>query len=246
MKAKLTHRSFFSGIGGFDIGAEAAGFETLSTCEINEWNRENKLKPLLPNAEHFTDITKIKTIGTATVFSAGFPCQDISLAGKGQGIFGPKSSLVFYFLRLCWKGRPDYIILENSPALLIRGFEHVLGALSAIGYMCEWQCIQASDFGYPHRRKRLVLIAYPCVLRRREPLFRPIETISVSAKWTPDKAYRLLRANWPFEKAKIKSVLQNDVLPGYKQEMEGLGNAIMPVIAEYLFKCIKLDYERRL
>jgi DNA (cytosine-5)-methyltransferase 1 len=163
----LTHRSFFTGRGGFDIGAERAGFETLSTCEKDKWLRNTIFKPCFPNAVHYDDISAIKTIGTATVFSAGFPCQDISQAGKGAGLFSAESSLFFEFVYLCGKGRPEYIILENSPILLVRGMEWVTAALSQIGYMCEWECLHASDFGYPHERERIYVISYPYKNRRK-------------------------------------------------------------------------------
>jgi len=95
------------------------------------------------------------------VLCGGFPCQDISLAGKGGGIDGARSGLWGEYARLVRELRPRYVIVENVAALLGRGLERVLGDLAACGYDAEWDCVPASAVGAPHRRDRLWLIAYP-------------------------------------------------------------------------------------
>ncbi len=96
-----------------------------------------------------------------SVVTAGFPCTDISLAGKGAGISGDESSLYIESVRLVDALRPDYAILENSPALLTRGIGDVLGSLAAIGYDAEWTCFPASVTGSPQSRDRIWIVAYP-------------------------------------------------------------------------------------
>lgn len=95
------------------------------------------------------------------VLCGGFPCQDLSVAGKGAGLDGSRSGLWSEYARLIGELRPRYVIVENVPALLARGFGRVLGDLAALGYDAEWDCIPASAFGAPHRRDRVWVVAYP-------------------------------------------------------------------------------------
>jgi DNA-cytosine methyltransferase len=95
------------------------------------------------------------------VLCGGFPCQDLSYAGKGAGLDGERSGLWSEYARLIRDLRPRYVIVENVSALLARGLGRVLGDLAACGYDAEWDCIPASAIGAPHRRDRVWLIAYP-------------------------------------------------------------------------------------
>lgn len=236
----LTHGSLFTGMGGFDTGATAAGFTNIYNCEVNRWCN-NYLKKQHPNSKQYADITKIQTIEKTTVISAGFPCQDISV-GKGdkaQGIFGTQSSLFFEAMRIIDIARPEYVLFENSPVLLKRGMHYVLTALAQVGYMCEWQCLRASDFGYPHKRERIYIIAYPISQRPRHLVFRPIQIAELHAPWTPTEAY-IRVSNVGAKPERVPDTIPaNYVIPGFAKHIQALGNAVMPVIAEYLFQCIK-------
>src|SRR5208282_3242190 len=95
-----------------------------------------------------------------SILCGGFPCQDISNAGKRAGIDGERSGLWSEFARLIGELRPRYAIMENVAALLGRGLERVLGDLASIGYDAEWHCIPASAVGAPHRRDRVWIVAY--------------------------------------------------------------------------------------
>jgi DNA (cytosine-5)-methyltransferase 1 len=95
------------------------------------------------------------------VLCGGFPCQDISVAGRGEGIDGARSGLWAEYARLIRELRPRYVVVENVAALLARGMERVLGDLAACGYDAEWDCVPASAVGAPHRRDRVWLVAYP-------------------------------------------------------------------------------------
>ena len=159
-QSKLTHGSLFSGIGGFELGAEMAGIDTLWNCEIEKFQGEI-LKNKFPHAERFTDITKTTGLRYVDIISGGFPCQDISVAGKREGIKGKRSGLWSEMYRIIWEVRPKYVIIENSPALTISGLEQVLCDLSKIRYNAEWQCISNYAFGYPHKRERLYLMPTP-------------------------------------------------------------------------------------
>jgi DNA (cytosine-5)-methyltransferase 1 len=93
--------------------------------------------------------------------SGGFPCQDISIAGKGAGLDGSRSGLWYEYARLIGEIRPQFAIMENVGAITFRGLDSVLGSLAQIGYDAEWQDIRASDLGAPHRRERIWILAYP-------------------------------------------------------------------------------------
>ena len=95
------------------------------------------------------------------VICGGFPCQDISLAGKGAGLAGKRSGLWSEFKRLIEEIKPKYAIIENVSALRSRGLDQVLREISEIGYDAEWHCITASSIGAPHRRDRIWIVAYP-------------------------------------------------------------------------------------
>lgn len=97
----------------------------------------------------------------SSIIAGGFPCQDISCAGKGAGITGERSGLWFEYARLIGELRPRYAIMENVGALTRRGIDAVLGSLAEIGYDAEWADIRASDVGAPHRRERIWIVAYP-------------------------------------------------------------------------------------
>ena len=95
------------------------------------------------------------------ILTGGFPCTDISVAGKGEGIRGSRSGLWFEYWRLIRELRPRFAIMENVGALTFRGLTDVLGSLAEIGYDAEWQDIRAEDVGAPHRRERIWIVAYP-------------------------------------------------------------------------------------
>jgi DNA (cytosine-5)-methyltransferase 1 len=103
------------------------------------------------------------------VLCGGFPCQDISLAGRGAGLAGERSGLWREFARIIGELRPRYVIVENVPALTVRGLDVVLADLAACGFDAEWDHLPASAFGAPHRRDRIWLVAYPAGQPEREP-----------------------------------------------------------------------------
>ena len=99
--------------------------------------------------------------GKVDIICGGFPCQDISCAGKGAGIEGERSGLWSEFARIISEVRPRYTFVENSPMLALRGLGRVLGDLSEIGYDARWCVMGADDVGAPHIRKRMWILAYP-------------------------------------------------------------------------------------
>jgi DNA (cytosine-5)-methyltransferase 1 len=164
---KLKVLDLFSGIGGFSLGLErTGGFETVAFCEIEDFPRRVLAKhwPSVPCYRDVRELTaeRLAADGIAVdVITGGFPCQDISVAGKGLGLAGERSGLFFEVARLIGELRPSIVILENVGALLCRGMDAVLGTLASVGYDAEWHCIPASHVGLPHTRDRVWIIAYP-------------------------------------------------------------------------------------
>jgi len=157
----LTFGSLFSGIGGLDLGLERAGMRCLWQVEIDEYCRRVL-------AKHWPDVPKYGDIRELTgdelervdLICGGFPCQDISNAGKRAGIDGERSGLWREYIRVIRVLRPRFVLVENVAALLGRGLGAVLGDLAACGYDAEWDCLPASAFGAPHRRDRLFIVAH--------------------------------------------------------------------------------------
>lgn len=158
---KLTFGSLFAGIGGFDIGFERAGLECKWQVEINPF-AQKVLAKLWPTIRRHDDVRTFPPEGdwSVDIICGGFPCQDISNAGKRAGIGGERSGLFYEAMRIVCEIRPSLIVLENVTALLDRGMDEVLGALAAGGFDAEWDCFPASAFGAYSERDRIVILAY--------------------------------------------------------------------------------------
>lgn len=156
--------SLFAGIGGFDLGLErTGGFRTVAFAETDPY-ASAVLRKHWPHVPNLGDVTAVE-FPDAEVITAGFPCQDISSAGKRTGISGERSGLWREVVRAVRLVRPRLVLLENVAAILQRGMGRVLGDLAANGLDAEWDCIPASHVGAPHDRDRVWIVAYP---KRRE------------------------------------------------------------------------------
>ena len=237
-QSELTHGSLFSGIGGFELGAEMAGIDTLWNCEIERFQGEI-LKRRFPHAERFTDIKKTTSLRYVDIISGGFPCQDISVAGKREGIKGSRSGLWSEMYRIIREVRPKYVIVENSPALTISGFEQVLCDLSKIGFNAEWQCISNYAFGYPHKRERLYLIAYSNEVRSQYGVCDNGGFESIYKEWSSDTSIGYTCAKRILEVPASSVVRNDDGFPNWAHRVGSIGNAVNPTVARYLFECIK-------
>jgi len=162
--------SLFSGIGGFDLGFERAGMRVSWQVELDPYCR-GVLARQFPDAARFKDVREvgIRNLDPVDLLCGGFPCQDLSTAGRGAGIDGARSGLWSEFARIVRELRPRYVVVENVPALLTgkgkrweRGpIGRVLGDLAEARYDAEWACLSAREFGAPHLRKRVWIVAYP-------------------------------------------------------------------------------------
>lgn len=164
---RVTIGSLFSGVGGLELGLECAlrdgGFdvETAWQCEQDEWCR-GILARHWPSAVRYDDVRGVGASNAprVDVLCGGFPCQDVSYAGKGAGLAGERSGLWYEFARIVRELRPRIVVVENVAALASRGLDTVLGDLSDAGYDAVWLDVRASDVGAPHRRERLFIVAW--------------------------------------------------------------------------------------
>jgi len=168
----LTFGSLFAGIGGFDLGFEWAGMSCKWQVEIDDY--ANKVL-----AKHWPDVPKFRDVRAfpprpespwlggdwrrafaVDIILGGFPCQDISYAGRGAGLAGKRSGLWYEFARVVGEMGPRVVVVENVAALFTRGFDAVLGTLASLGYDAEWHCISAASVGAKHLRNRVFIVAY--------------------------------------------------------------------------------------
>ena len=157
----LTIGSLFSGIGGLELGLERAGMRTVWQVEMDKY-ATRILERHWPDVIRFRDVREVgaHNLPPVDLICGGFPCQDISYAGKGAGIRGERSGLWTEFARIVRELRPRYVVVENVAALLSRGLDVVLGDLAACGYDAEWDCIPAAAVGAYHVRDRIFIVAY--------------------------------------------------------------------------------------
>ena len=226
----------FSGIGGFELGFERAGFRIAAMYEIEPY-AVAVLRRHWPDVPIFGDIRQLRgsDVGHIDVVTGGFPCQDISLAGKGAGITGSRSGLWFEYERIIGEVRPSWVVIENVSALRSRGLEQVLGSLAALGYDAEWHCVPASAVGAPHRRDRVWIVAYPARLlqgRLRELLQECAGQRTLGAR---DGSRADLRGHWLTE-PNVGRVAHG--VPARVDRLKGLGNAVVPQIPELIARAI--------
>ena len=166
---KLTGVSLFAGVGGFDLAMERNGVEVVANVEIDK-ACQSVLAKHFPKAKQFSDITEVKgsdLIGAGFepsrgIITGGFPCQDLSVAGKRAGLAGERSGLFWEIARLIEETKTEWFILENVPGLLTsnkgRDFGVVIGTLADLGYSFSWRVLDAQYFGVPQRRRRVFIL----------------------------------------------------------------------------------------
>lgn len=163
----MNELALFAGAGGGILGGILLGWNCIGAVEIEKYPRKvllaRQCDGLLPEFPIWDDVRSFDGKpwrGLVDVVSGGFPCQDISCAGKGVGIGGARSGLWAEMHRIICEVRPRFAFMENSPMLTSRGLGRVLGDLAEAGYDACWTCLSASDCGAPHRRERIWILAH--------------------------------------------------------------------------------------
>lgn len=169
---KRTMIDLFAGIGGFTLGFEAAGFECIGHCEIDRYAQRSyyAIHGKKEGAWFADDITTVRPedLPPCDLITAGFPCQDISIAGRGGGLSGSRSSLFFEIIRIIQGkencDKPRWIVLENVKNLLSisggKDFTTVLCTLAESGYDVEYQVLNSKNFGVPQNRERVFIVGH--------------------------------------------------------------------------------------
>jgi DNA (cytosine-5)-methyltransferase 1 len=268
----LTFGSLFAGIGGIDLGLERAGMQCAWQVEIDDY-ATRVLTKHWPDVPKFRDVRECgaDNLSRVDLIAGGFPCQDISDAGQRRGLAGSRSGLWSEFARIIRELRPRYVLVENVAALLHRGVESVLGELAALGYDAEWQCIPAAAIGAPHLRNRLFIVAYTSSTRIRSISIQPgrqdqadsdingcgsplvysdRNTARRESQSTDEAAGRRLpylserfsggRGSWRIE-PDVDRVAHG--IPARVDRLRGLGNAVVPDVAEFVGRLI-VEHER--
>lgn len=158
--------ALFAGAGGGILGGKLLGWRTVCAVERDAYaaqvlaQRQNDgcLEPF-PIWSDVCSFDGAPWRGLVDVVSGGFPCQDISSAGKGEGLDGERSGLWREMARIIGEVRPRYVFVENSPVLTSRGLGRVLGDLAKMGFDARWGVLGASDFRAPHKRERIWIVA---------------------------------------------------------------------------------------
>lgn len=243
---KLRVLDLFSGIGGFSLGLKrTGGFDTVAFCEIEDFPRRVLAKhwPEVPIYEDVRTLTAdtLRRDGIAVdVITGGFPCQDISIAGPGEGLAGKRSGLWFEYLRLIDEIRPAYIIIENVRALLTRGLVAILQGLGKVGYDAEWHCIPASYVGSLQNRDRVWIIAYPCK-DGKQGLFKRFDPGAVRQGWACSQADLPNVYSRPFDGTNWPQPLirgGSKRFPDWVDRIGACGNAVVPQIPEMIGNAI--------
>jgi len=212
--------SLFSGIGGFDLGLERAGHKVIWQSEIDPYACR-VLKKHWPDVPNLGDITAIDWSGVERpdCVCGGFPCQDISVAGKGAGIEGKRSGLWTEFARCIREIRPSFVVVENVSDLLVRGLDVVLGTLARLGFDAEWSIVSACSMGAPHTRERMFIVCNSLRGRFGRNEWRQYGPLIPS------------RLRWATEPGICRV---GNGIPNRVDRIRTLGNAVVPQVAEWI------------
>jgi DNA (cytosine-5)-methyltransferase 1 len=235
----VTFGSLFAGLGGFDLGFERAGLRCVWQVENNPYCRRVLAKNY-PGVRQPDDVRAFP-IGDpndwrADVIAGGFPCQDVSIANPDAvGIDGERSGLWSQFARVVRVLRPRFVVVENTPGLLVRGADRVLGDLAALGYDAEWDVLPAAVFGLDHRRDRVFVVAYPGgerlpgdfggILAAGQPLARHLSRRDCDGSGYPAGTVG---------RCVPRCGGKRDGVPHRVERTAALGNAVCPVVAEWI------------
>lgn len=234
----MTIGSLFAGIGGIELGLEMTeGFKTLWQVEIDSY-AQKVLRLRFPESELFEDVRLVgkDNLKRVDLLCGGFPCQDISNAGKRKGIEGERSGLWSEFFRIICEIRPRYVLVENVAALLGRGFGRVLGDLASCGYDAEWDCLPSAAFGAPHLRDRLFLVGYTKGKRLvQTKIFKNFlpESNQENKFWRCSSPLRLEIIRRTF-RGIPENLRMDDGVSLELDRLKCLGNAVVPQIAFWI------------
>lgn len=236
----LTHGDLFSGIGGFSLAAQRAGIKTLWHSEIDPY-ASAVLQKHWPDVPNLGDITKLdgRQVEPVDIITAGFPCQPVSVAGRRQGDQDDRWMWPDT-IRIIREVRPRWVLLENVPGLLVRGLGDVLRDLAEGGFDAEWDVLGACAGGASMHRHRVWILAYPNDAGLQGPVWAG-QPIPAWPEWAAPhrEPLRSDRGHWPPGPRAITDIPRMvDGPTNRAHRLRGLGNAIVPQVAEYILRRI--------
>lgn len=233
-----TFGSLFSGIGGLDLGLERAGWRCAWQVENDKYCRRI-LQKHWPGVPKYGDIRAIDfdRLERVDLIAGGFPCQPVSNAGKRLAQ-NDERWLWPEFARAVRTLRPRLVLVENVPGLLVRGFGDILGDLAEIGYDTEWDVLSAADFGAPHLRKRVFLVAQKTLADADDQRY-PADQ---QGKPRPFGGGIVEPSSWWQVEPDVGRM--DDGIPHRVDRIRVLGNAVVPQVAEWIGRIMLKSFYR--
>jgi DNA (cytosine-5)-methyltransferase 1 len=239
----------FAGAGGGILAGQLLGHRCIGAVEIDPYCRAvlaaRQADGTLPAFPVFTDIRTFDARpyrGRADIVAGGFPCQDISTAGTGDGLDGERSGLWSEFERVLRAVRPQYAFIENSPAIVGRGLDRILSDLAALRFDARWCVLSAADLGAPHRRERAWILAHSVevmgqararvVEQPREPAVQP---------WCYDGIARDREGRWVEMATQFSRM--DDGMAYSVERTEAIGNGQVPSVAAAAFAMLAAEFD---
>ena len=236
----MNELALFAGAGGGILGGHLLGWRTVAAVEFNAYcarrlmQRQNEGHlPPFPIWDDVCTFDGTPWRGAVDVVSGGFPCQDISVAGRGAGIDGERSGLWLEMARIVREVRPAFVYVENSPMLIDRGLDRVLGDLAAMGFDARWGVLGADDLGAPQHRERIWILADAHNARReRTEWARQPDQTREARKASRRELVRPDRGFWPPGPREVHRIpLSTDGVANRVDRLRAIGNGQIPCVA---------------
>lgn len=240
MKGLMNGLDLFSGYGGITLALKDY-VRPITYCEIEQYaqgillsNFDKGILPFAPIWDNVTTLDGCQFKGLVDIIYGGFPCQDISSAGKGAGLEGKRSGLFYEILRLCKEASPQFVFLENVSNIRTKGSVEISEALASIGYDCRFGCISASEVGAIHQRERWFLLA-----TNTERIGTQIQTdgrlSTVSLPGSQSENGKTFERIWPTESPVCGT---DDVPANRSHRIKALGNGVVPLQVKTAFEVL--------
>jgi len=272
----MNELALFAGAGGGILGGKLLGWRTVCAVEWEPYpasvlcaRQNDKVLPPFPIWDDVRTFDGNPWRGLVDVISGGFPCQDISAAGKGAGITGERSGMWKEMARIIGEVRPRFVFVENSPMLTIRGLGTVLADLSSMGFNAEWGVVSAEDVGANHKRDRIWIVANSNSMRKLQskryeqkqrgwisnssyemanPLYQGLQRYRKSRSINKDERLeRLARfgiscrsREWWYVEPNVGRVANG--LAARVDRLKAIGNGQVPLCAATAFRILSRDY----
>ena len=235
----MNELSLFTGAGGGLLASRLLGWSTVCAVELEPYARKVLLQRQAEgHLERFPIWDDVRTFdgnpwrGSVNIVSGGFPCQNISAAGKHEGLAGKSSSLVYEMLRIVEEVQPRFVFAENSPHLRSNGLGAIVSTLTSMGYDCAWGVLGAWHTGAPHKRNRLWLLAHA----NSYAVSKQSRRLGGQGRQGALNAGGLGCARWGQTEPTVQRAI--DGFPGRLDELRAIGNAQVPQVAALAFRVL--------